>query len=169
MCLIDEREDRREIDRVLLERAVLKRGVTQALATKIGCTRQVVWNHRKFCLGMDTRKSSRRNLRDLNLEEKAILLGAEAARLQQAVEAGMPDATFNRALKALGVRIRMFELEGKLAGRLSGGKALERAISQGQLAGMLREAKTEQAEEEPTAEEIAQAEREFSEVVGVEK
>jgi hypothetical protein len=168
MCLIDEREDRKEIDRVLLERAVLKRGVTTALAEKIGCTRQVVWNHRKFCLGMDTRKNARTDFRDLSLEEKGLALGDEARRLQQAVESGMPEDAFNRAMRALALRIKLFELEGKLAGRLSGGNAMGRVVSQRELAGMLREAKTEQAEEVPTAEEIAAAQREHAEVCGVE-
>ena len=166
MCLIDEREDRKEINRVLLERAVLKRGVTTALAEKVGCTRQVVWNHRKFCLGMDTRKSARTDFRDLSLEEKGLALGDEAKRLQQAVENGMPEDAFNRAMRALSMRIKLFELEGKLAGRLSGGNAMARVVSQRELAGMLRDAKSEQAEETPSPEELAHAEREYAEVCG---
>jgi hypothetical protein len=104
----------------------------------------------------------------MNLEEKGAVLGDEAKRLQAAVEAGMPEATFNRAMRALSMRIKLFELEGKLAGRLSGGKAMERVISQGQLAGMLRDANVERAEEQPSEEEIARARAEFEEVVGVE-
>jgi hypothetical protein len=169
MCLVCDREDRKEIDRVLLERAVMKRGLTAQLAAKIGCTRQVIWNHRKYCLEMDTRKSAWRDYRDMDLEEKGAVLGAEAHRLQAAVEAGMPEATFNRAMKALAMRVKLLELAGKLAGRLSGGAAMQKVITQRDLAGMLRDAKAAKAEESPDPEELARAQQEFDEVCGPEE
>jgi len=90
----------------------------------------------------------------VSLEEKAAILSSEAARLQQLAECQMESAPFERALRALNVRMRLLQLEGQLAGRLSGGKGKS-------LAEMLSETPME---DYPDEEERAR--QEYQEVVG---
>ncbi len=97
----------------------------------------------------------------LTLQERAALLGREADRIQCQMENGLPKEQGEQALKALAMRMKLLELEGKLAGVFGGGRATERALAKELAAGgsLL----------EDPAEEAARAKREYEEVVGSEK
>jgi hypothetical protein len=164
-CLICSRADAAEIDRLLLSKAALRSGIISSLAARIGCHRSVIWRHRKNHLRMPMSRTAPRG-EGGTLEEKAERLANEAGRLQQLAECNMEKAAFERALRALNVRFRLLELQCRLAGRLSGGKA-GHDVTPGNLSAALKAAGKElDAEEDP--EELARAEREFLEVCGPE-
>ncbi len=165
-CLICVREDAPEINRLLLSKAALRSGIVSTLAAKIGCSRQVIWKHRKKHLGMKMERRAPRQ-EGLTLEAKAEWLSAEAGRL--AATGGMRTRggrNSERALRALNVRFRLLQLECQLQGRLSGGKRGHEVTLQN-LASVIREAGEEEGDADPEEEERAR--REFQEVVGSEK
>jgi hypothetical protein len=164
-CTICSHPERVAINKLLLERAGPRAGVTSALAERLGVTRQVVWNHRKNHLGMNTARVKPNEDGKKTLEQRAAELGQEADRLQLAAEHGMEAAQFDRAMRALSLRMRLLEMEGRLAGRLRGGKA--KLVTAADLGGALSEAAAEAAREfDP--EEAARVEREYAEVCGPE-
>lgn len=162
-CLICNRPDAKEIDRLLLSKAGLRSGVISSLAAKLDVDRTVLWRHRKFHLGMTMKRRGPKG-EPTTLEEKAAALSAEAKRLQQMAESGMEKQEFERALRALNVRVRLLQVEGQLAGRLSGGKTAEVTPQNVHLA--LKQANAEPVEEDP--EELERARKEFLEVCGPE-
>jgi hypothetical protein len=164
-CLICSRADAAEIDRLLLSKAALRSGIIASLSARIGCHRSVIWRHRKNHLKMAMSRTAPRG-EGGSLEEKSERLAQEAGRLQQLAECSMEKGPFERALRALNVRFRLLELQCRLAGRLSGGKAGP-PMTAGNLSAALKAAGKElEAEEDP--EELARAEKEFAEVCGAE-
>lgn len=93
-------------------------------------------------------------------------LGQEADRLQLLAESGMEAAQFERAMRALGVRVKLLEMEGRLAGRLRGGKGSP--VTAKNIEGVLREAAAEANEEVDPAEE-AKWKREYEEICTLEQ
>jgi hypothetical protein len=147
-CMICTRPDVKEINLALLQRAGRRTGVVVAMAKKLGCSRQVVWRHRKEHLKLYMSKRPE-NTAEMSFEERAALLGREADRLQCQCENGAPRELVDQALKSLTLRMRLLEMEARFAGR------------------PLTQQREEVSLEDP--EEEAQAAKEFAEVVGGEK
>jgi TolA-binding protein len=164
-CKICSRPDVAEINRLLLSKAALRSGIISTLAARIDCHRSVIWRHRKRHLGMIVLRRAPKD-QGGNLEERLERLQGEASRLQQLAENGMEKGQFERALKSLNTRIRLVELQGRLEGRLVGGKSGP-PVDAKNLSAALKAARVEvEAEQDP--EELARAEREYLEVCGTE-
>lgn len=164
-CMICTHPEVKEINALLLQRSGRRVGVVTALARKMKISRQCIWRHRKEHLRMNT---SRRvpKLEGMSFEARAALLAVEADRIQMQAENGAAPGVVNQAMKALGMRMKLLQLEAQLAGRLSGGKG-GHAVNAKNLEEALRSAEAAaRAEEDPA--ELAKAEREFQEVCGPE-
>lgn len=142
-CLICCRDDAREINLELLQRISSGPGTVARMAKRLGVHRATLWRHRKLHLKMYMKRGLA-NIADLSFEERARLLGTEAARIQVQAENGAPHVLVKELLEALTLRMKSLEMEAKFAGR-----ALKRQAPV-----------TEDFEEEE------RARREFAEVVG---
>ncbi len=162
-CNICSREDRKAIDRLLLHRRSAGTGVITALAAKLGVCRQSLWRHAKKHLGVDTSRATSSPQAN-SLEQRAAELGQEADRLQLLAEHGMEAAQFERAMRALGARIKLLEMEGRLAGRLKGGKSS--VVNAANIDSVLRDAAAAEANAEADPEEEIRVMKEFAEVCG---
>jgi hypothetical protein len=100
-----------------------------------------------------------------SLEQRALQLGQEADRLQMLAENGMEAAQFERAMRALGLRAKLLEMEGRLAGRLRGGKGSP--VTAKNIEGVMRDAAAEANAEVDPAEE-ARWKREYEEICALE-
>jgi hypothetical protein len=153
-CLVCNHAERKAIDQVLLGRN--GPGVVQALADKLGMTRQVLWRHKKNHLGMNTARKVGKGGGG-NLGARIEELVAEANRLQLCAEHGMDGAQFERAMKALRMRMQLVEMEAKLEGKLGesgGARVLVQNLMQAPV------------QTEVTAEEAERVAREYLEVCG---
>ena len=113
-CSICVHKDAARINLLLLNVTGRRTGAVEAIAAQFQLSRQTVWRHRKYHLGLSIPKP-----RPLaTLEERLEDLGRDALRLQRMAEAGAPHASLELALRALRERRTLLEMQGKLEGRL---------------------------------------------------
>lgn len=147
-CGICCRPDAKEINLELLQRTGRRTGVMTAMAKRLGVHRATLWRHRKEHLKILVSKLPPKT-KDLSFEERAQFLAGEADRLQCQCENGAPRDVIQQAMQALGLRVKLLEMESRFAGR------------------PLTQKRDEVSLEDP--EEEARALREYQEVVGDEQ
>lgn len=161
-CNICTRPDVKEINLVLLSRQGRRTGIFTAMARKLGVARQTLWRHRKEHLRIDVSREAPKR-KNLTFEERVAMLESEADRLQAQAENGAPKEVVEQALKALGIRMKLLQLEARLSGRLRGGTSGR----DGDLDAAMRAASVLAAGERDPEEE-ARTLKEFEEVCGAE-